>query len=352
MIRVVALFSGSLASRIAARLVEQHPDVESVCLLHFRSPFSREPEDLRCLAKSEWPGTTLRTQSLKREYRRLVDTRCSGDFSLAESCVRCRRLLLQRAEKYMARTEAEFLVTGEIPEANGVSRQSMEQLSSDSGLEGRVLRPLCSKSPLRIPTDLRTWSKLTGSGRCADTGPWLRKMAVALGLDPRDEMSSAIRCKLTQPGFGARVARLFSEPGFSLNELRLLDFPTFYGIRPDTKVVVASNEQEKRELQNLFLPTDLRVYTAAPHGPMTLVRTAWKDRTVAGRDAVIELAARITATHIVGETNMLRPIYYRFENENERLLMNVLPFSSCEHIAALEDVDVVPLDAEAQVAVG
>jgi len=348
--RVLALFSGSLASRIAARLVQQHPDVESVCLLHFRSPFSREPEDLRCLAKSEWPGTTLRTQSLKREYRRLVDTGYSGSFSLSESCERCRRLLLQRAEKYMARTESQYLVTGEILGANGVSKEAMAQLAVECGLEGRVLRPLSSKSPMRIPVDLRTWGRLTGVNRREERGPWLQKMAEALGMDPQDEMASSTRCKLTLPGFGSRVARLFNEPGFSLNELRLLDFPTFYGISPDTKVVVATNEQEKRELQNLFLPTDLRVYTAAPHGPMTLVRTAWEERSTVGRETVIELAARITATHIDGESNMLRPIYYRFENQNERLLMNVLPFASCEHIATLEGVDVVPLNA-AQIAV-
>lgn len=252
----------------------------------------------------------------------------------------------------MARTESEYLVTGEILGWNGVSREAMEGLAAECGLEGRVLRPLCSKSPMRVPSDLRTWARLTGADRSDDPDPWLKRMAESLGLDPHDEMASSLRCKLTLPGFGARVARLFNEPGFSLNELRLLDFPTFYGIRPDTKVVVASNEQEKRELQNLFLPTDLRVYTAAPHGPMTLVRTGWNDRSAAGREEVIELAARITATHIPGESNMLRPIYYRFENQNERLLVNVLPFPSCEDIATLEGVDVVPLDAAPVAVVG
>ena len=345
MIRVLALFSGSLASRIAARLVQQHPDVESVCLLHFRSPFSREPEDLRGLAKSEWAGSAFRTQSLKREFRRLIDLDCSGGFKLAESCAKCRHLLLHRAAKYMERTGAEYLVTGEIPGLHGVSGETLQHLEDECGLSGKVLRPLFARTPSRLPANLKSWAKCSGTLRDPDRDPWLERLAESMGLDISDTMSSSARCKLTLPGFGERVTRLFSEPGFSLNELRLLDFPLFYGIRPDTKLVVAMNEQEKRELQNLFLPTDLRVYTAAPHGPMTLVRTGWNERSVGGREEVIEIAARITATHIDGDSNMLRPIYYRFENQNERLLVNVLPFGSCDQIADLEGIDVVPLCA-------
>lgn len=351
MIRVLSLFSGSLASRIAARLVERHPEVESVRLLHFRSPFAQEPEDLRGLAKSEWPGVTLRTQSLKREYRRLVDTGCAAVFDLADSCLKCRRLLLLRAARYMERTDCQYLVSGDILGMHGIGAEEMTALTDETGLSGRILRPLCSRSPMRIPADLRTWTRLSGCRKDTDPELWLRRLAEGLDLDPHDEMASRVRCKLTFPGFGERVTRLFNEAGFTLNELRLLDFPIFYAVRPDTKIVVAMNEQEKRELQNLFLPTDLRVYTAAPHGPMTLVRTGWNARDAAGRDEVITMAARITATHIGCDSSAPTPIYYRFENEDERLLMNVAPFASSAQIALMDEVDVVPMD-EASVAVG
>ena len=134
-----------------------------------------------------------------------------------------------------------------------------------------------------------------------------------------------------------------------MNELRLLDFPLFYEVRPDTKIVVAILEHEKRELQNLFLPQDLRVYPAAPHGPMTLARTAWDEKSGQEREDVIRLAARVTATHQICGAEAPVPIYYRFENENERQLINVLPFASSSEIAVQDGVEVVPLESRSVV---
>jgi hypothetical protein len=62
---------------------------------------------------------------------------------------------------------------------------------------------------------------------------------------------------------------------------------------------------------------------------------------------VIRLAARITATHVDGDGTAPIPIYYRFENEDERVLVNVSPYASCSEIAVLDGVEVVPLDGAA-----
>jgi adenylyl- and sulfurtransferase ThiI len=113
--KVLSLFSGSLASRVATRIVEQHPDVDCVYLLHFRSPFSREFEGLRQLVRAEWPHTIFRTQSIKKEYRRLVEVTDDGEFSLPLSCYNCRKLLFAKAARYMERIGAEYIVSGEIP---------------------------------------------------------------------------------------------------------------------------------------------------------------------------------------------------------------------------------------------
>ena len=171
-------------------------------------------------------------------------------------------------------------------------------------------------------------------------------LAEYLDLDPADPLSSEHRCKMTMPGFGERVVNLFAEEGFTLNALRLLDFELYYKVRPDIKIVIARNEQEKRDLQNLMLPQDLRVYPSMPHGPMTLVRAGWSDRTLAERAEIIELAARITATHTEYADGVSIPIYYRFENEDETLLVNARPYGSYDEIAQLEPVEVIPRPRE------
>jgi len=332
-------------------MVERHPEVESVCLLHFRSPFAAEPEDLRQLVREEWPGVPLRTQSLKREYRRLIDWGAfGGSFSLTQSCLSCRRLLISRAKRYMERIGAEFLVTGEMLGERGVGTSEMTDMSESLGVGGQVLRPLCSRAVGSEPEQLSSWAKLSNvRRRPANARSAVQELAAGFGIEPRDPMACQSRCKLTLPGFGDRVAHLFHETGFTLNELRLLDFPLFYEVRPDTKIVVAILEHEKRELQNLFLPQDLRVYPAAPHGPMTLARTAWDEKSGQEREDVIRLAARVTATHQICGAEAPVPIYYRFENENERQLINVLPFASSSEIAVQDGVEVVPLESRSVV---
>jgi len=341
--KVLSLFSGSLASRVATRLAQRHPDVESVCLLHFRSPFAREPEPLRQLVREEWPGVLFRTLSLKREYRRLVECERGAPFALTESCISCRSLLLARAVRCMERMAVDYIVTGDVVGENGVGRRDLVNLSEAFGLADRILRPLCADDPGDLDRDLSKWATVaSGRGRRSTYG-LVASLAEDLELELRDPLSSPNRCKLTLPGFGDRVAHLFHEPGFTLNELSLLDFPWYYEVRPGTKIVVTVDDQEKRELQNLFLPQDVRVYPAAPHGPMTLVRTPWRLKDARETEDVIRLAARITTTHLGLTDGSPVPVYYRFEDGNERHLVNVLPFSSREEIALLDGVDVVPL---------
>lgn len=344
MIKVLSLFSGSLASRVATRLVERHPEVEAVHLLYFRSPFASDLEDLRQLVKEEWPGVGFRTQSLKKDYRRLVDVVSGGEFSLAESCLNCRVLLYARARRYMDRIGAQYAVTGDIPWRYGVPPQALGALTERMGLGSRILRPLFQNGTALEATELATWAKLPEfSDAVYDWNGALERTASKLGLSEQDPMGSCGRCKLTTDGFGKRVANLFGEAGFTLNALRLLDFPVYYKVAPDIKIVVARDEEEKRELQTLFLPQDLRMYPATPHGPMTLVRSDWSCKSGEERQDVIEIAAQITAMHARLDPDVAVSVYYRFESDDDTMLVNVNPFESIEKIAQVERVEILPL---------
>jgi hypothetical protein len=340
--KVLSLFSGSLASRVATRLVEQHPDVDCVYLLHFRSPFSREFEDLRQLVRSEWPHAIFRTQSIKKEYRRLIEITDDGKFSLPLSCHNCLSLLFAKATRYMERIGAEYMISGEVPGHSARATKRLRDVARDLGVDGRILRPLCAGSSRRRGLD--RWANRDGNGSQPRGGSAaLEKLAERVGVDAADPMAACNRCKLRTPGFGERVASLFGEPGFTLNALRLLDFPLFFKVSPDVKIVLARDEQEKKELQNLFLPQDLRVYPATPHGPMTLVRADWVKRSGADQQMVIEVAARITGTFAGPKPTETIPIYYRLESEDETHLVNVHPFDDEREISTIEGVERIPL---------
>ncbi len=345
MAKVLVLFSGSLASRVAATLAQRHPDVSSVQLLHFRSPFAAETEELRDLVREEWSGTVLRTQSLKREYRRFVESDAEA-FSLRQACIQCRALLVARSVRYMERVGGDFLLTGERLGRHGLGREEMGWLADRCGVQGRILRPLCFR-PGRGSADLETWTRLDGAGSpYAMDDEDLAGLAADLHLRSGNRMGSCGRCKLTVPGFGERVANLFAEEGFTLNGLRLLDFALYYKIEPGAKVVLAVLEEEKRELQNLFLPEDLRVYPSTPHGPMALVRANWEERTSAERARIIELAACITATHTSGGRFASVPIYYRLESDDETLLVNAKALGSADELLEIAGVQGMALLAE------
>jgi len=244
----------------------------------------------------------------------------------------------------MERIEADYVVTGDVLGHHGLHADDLAWVSDHLGLTSRILRPLCGDSFLVMPDTLAEWSHLSRNRH----RPWasadrLAEIAIVLGLEPRDPMGSCLRCKLTLAGFGDRVANLFGETGFTLNALRLLDFPIYYKVAPDIKIVVAHEEQEKRDLQNYFLPQDLRVYPATPHGPMTLVRTDWDRKSMEEKRSIVVIAARITATHANADCSSVVPIYHRFESDDDTLLVNVLPFESREEIALVESVEIAPL---------
>jgi len=348
-VKVLSLFSGSLASRVATKLVERHPQVSSVQLLYFRSPFSRECENIRQLVKSEWPRTTFRTQSIKKDYQDLIALTDEGKFSLSGSCRNCQSLLLSKTVRYMERVEAEYVVTGCLPGSHGLTIQDVSSIAAKEGLEGRILNPLLSKYPLRLPDDLSSWAD-EPQQTCGSEGieEFVLSAAYELGLDLTDSAKSESRCKLMLPGFGERVAALFEEEIVTLNALCLLDFPMYLKADPDLRIVLAFDENEKRELQNYFLPQDLRLYPATPHGPMTLLRTNWATKSEIERKQIIEFVAKLTATYarVSGLTTI--PVYYRLESEDERQLLNVEPFASVEELEGRDDLELIPLGVPAQ----
>ena len=345
MVKVLSLFSGSLVSRVAAKLVERHPDVGSVQLLHFRSPFSRECEELRQLVRSEWPRSSFRTQSVKKDYKDLIALTDGGEFSASGSCQRCQSLLLARAIRYMDRIGADYLVTGFVPEKRGLSANDMMDLIRAERLEGRVLTPHLKRRTRSIPSKIDRWAiDVNDAVWSPNMEASCLTLAEEMGLQPEDPAGSDCRCKLTTPGFGDRVAALFNEKVVTLNALCLLDFPMYMKADPDLQIVLAFEEDEKRELQNYFLPQDLRVYPATPHGPMTLLRTNWETKTPAEKREIVEFIARLTATYACPQEGSTIPVYCRLESEDERQLMNVEPYGSIEELEKTSGLTFIPLE--------
>ncbi len=329
MAKAVALFSGSLASILAVELVRREPAVEEIKLIHFRSPFFRDYEPIKELARSLW-DFSFRSQSLKKDFYGLSGRPAeSEEDCLAHTgCFGCRKLMLRRGLRYMKKVGADFLVTGEIIGRRGLGLTELEELTRQLGAEGRVLRPLSAHLlPETLPERAGWVRRKRLFGLYEDhngIGTRLRELATALGLPRVEDFPAERRCKLTQPFFSQRLEDLLQEKEFTLNSLELLEFPLYYKKPPDVKIVLGRDDEEKRRLQNFFLPEDLRLYVPVNGGPIALVRTNWAEKSPEDVWEIIELAARITAAH-AGVKSRKVQAKYRFENGTETYQINVTP---------------------------
>ncbi|MFQ6117899.1 MAG: hypothetical protein ACE5LQ_06500, partial [Candidatus Bipolaricaulia bacterium] len=295
MARAVVLFSGSLASIIATRLLLAEEGIEEVRLLHFRSPFFRHYQPIKELAQGLW-NLSFRSQSLKKEFHEQSGLD-SGPYRLQLSCLGCRRLMLRKGLRYMKRVEADFLATGEVLGRRGLGLFELEEVTREIGAEGLVLRPLSAKLLPETVPEREGWVNrdhlLALQEGCGDG---LHPLAEELGVAVED-FPAEQRCKLTQPYFGQRLGDLLHESDLTINSLELLDFPFYYKKAPDVKIVLGLDDEEKRKLQTFFLPEDLRLYVPIQEGPMALVRTNWEMKSPKDIEEIIELAARIAVAH-------------------------------------------------------
>lgn len=328
MAKAVVLFSGSLASLLATRLVLQEPGVSDVKLLHLRSPFFRDYDRSKGLAQ-RFLNNSFRSQSIKKDFKELANMSDHGGYAMKNCCTSCRQLMLSKAARYMRKVGADFIVTGEIVGTRGLEASDVQRLTAQIGLEDLVLRPLSAQHlPLTL-AERQGWverSHLLGLSD-AERQTRLPQLARQWGIES-EGFSAEQRCKLTHPHFGQRLEDLLKEDCFTMNTLELLEFPRYYKRPPDVKIVLSTSDEEKRRLQDFFLPEDLRLYVPSAAGPMALVRANWKSKSEPEIFEIIELAARIAVTH--SKVSCARGIQtnYRFENSQETRRINVTPFQS------------------------
>ncbi len=331
MVRAVSLFSGSLASIVATKLVQGMPQVEEVHLLHFRSPFFRDYDRTKELGKQLFQGS-FRSQSVKRDFVELTNIPHNGGYNRRSCCMGCRRLMIRKALRYMKKVGADFLITGELVGARGVGAEDIQELTGEAGAEDRVLRPLSARLlPPTLPEREGWVDRERLYGLTHDQRDELKKIAEGLGIRVED-FPAERRCKLLLPYFGRRLEDLLQEQHLTLNGLELLEFPLYYKKPPDVKIVLGCSKEEKRRLQNFFLPEDLRLYVLTGDGPMALVRANWREKSPEQVLEIIELAARITAMHANVDPCRRVPASYRFEHSQETHRIHIVPFASEEEL--------------------
>lgn len=317
----VALFSGGLDSALSILLILQQ-NIE-VTALTFMTHFGCDLGDRSSCGSNPYPtaekyGFNVKLMHLGQKFVDIVVDPKHGRGANMNVCVDCRILMLKEAAAYADMIGADFIITGEVMGQRPFSqvKPKMELVLRQSGLEGRLLRPLSAK--LLPPTDaeksgLVDREKLEGiMGRSRK-----RQIELAKQFDLDDYPSPASGCLLTDSNYSNRLRDLIAHTErLSFNDLNLLRVGRHFRLNDSSKLIVGKNEADNRSIMGQLQPYHFKLEAPEVGSPVSLLIGA-------PDQSIIETAARITARYSSGRHDKL--VRVQIENENKSYSLDVPP---------------------------
>ncbi len=294
-VRVVSLFSGGLDSSLAILLMlRQNVEVHAVMFLtHFgcsiadRSSCSHNPYPV-----AEKFGFDVKVCHLGEKFVEMVRNPKFGYGKNLNPCIDCRILMLNEAKYVMERIGAEAIITGEVLGQRPMSqlRNSLNLVERETGLRGRLLRPLSAR--LMKPTIPEIEGKIDRDGLEAISGrSRKRQMELAEELGLEDYPTPASGCLLTDPNYTRRLRDLLKHSSvIDFNSLNLLKVGRHFRFSPEAKIIVGRNEEDNKKIESYRQRDDIVFEARETGSPITILQ----GRAVA--DA-IRFAARTTARY-------------------------------------------------------
>ncbi len=304
-VKAIGMLSGGLDSTLALALVKrQGIEVKAV---NFYTGLCITETQRRKGGRAD--GTVPRNEALRAaadlevdiEY---VDLSESGYLDVivaprwgyganANPCVDCRVFMMQRAREIMRRDGADFVFTGEVlgQRPKSQRRDTLRTVERESGLEGRLLRPLSAK--LLEPTipereglvDRERLEAVSGRSR-------QRQMELARELGITDWPQPAGGCcYLTDESFARKFFDILDaregrgEPrSIARDDIVLLSTGRHFRLSPRAKLVVGRSEVENALLEG-HAQGRSRLEALGVTGPVALVEgePTWEERILASR---------------------------------------------------------------------
>ena len=291
----IALFSGGLDSALAILLILRQ-DIE-VTALTFMTHFGCDLGDRSSCGSNPYPtaekfGFNVKLMHLGQKFVDIVKNPRFGRGRNMNVCTDCRILMLNEARELMEMVGADFIITGEVLGQRPMSqvRDKMNLIVNQTGLKGKLLRPLSAK--LLPPTeaelsglvDREKLEGISGRGRKRQL-----EMAREFGLE--DYPSPASGCLLTDVGYSNRLRDLLANTEhITFDDLNLLRVGRHFRLDRDTKVIVGRNEQDNNLILAYKQPQHYHLEALDVGSPVTLLIGN-------GSEENLKEAARITARY-------------------------------------------------------
>ncbi len=294
MAKAILLLSGGLDSTLVGKLLLQMGiEVEAV---NFVSPFCCcSPKSLGCSAArraADRLGIQVRVFTCGQDYLDIMKRPRFGRGSCMNACLDCRIHMFCRAREYMTETGADFVATGEVLGERPMSqrRKAMELIEQESGLSGRVVRPLSARL---LPPSLAEQDGLVDRNqlKAIQGRRRLPQFELAKELGIKEYLCPAGGCLLTDPEFAARFKELLEQdPDFGLHDARLLRLGRHFRLPSGTKAIVGRDEQENAHIERAARTDDWLLLPHGVPGPSVLCRGSSAERD-------LQIASGLLATY-------------------------------------------------------
>jgi tRNA-specific 2-thiouridylase len=257
--KAIGLISGGLDSILALRVILDL-GIEVVAL-NMKTPFCTCDSGGKCYSQSvteEW-GVPLRRVYGGEDYVQMVKLPRHGYGKNMNPCVDCRIYLFSRAREIMEKEEVDFVFTGEVLGERPMSqrKEAMDLIERESGLKGKVLRPLSAK--LLEPTLAEIEGKIQREKLFDIQGRSRRpqlEMARRLGIN--EFPTPAGGCLLTDQNFARKIKDSFLYNEDSLRHVNLLKIGRHFRLPTGAKVIAGRDQKENEILMAMSFPSELK----------------------------------------------------------------------------------------------
>jgi tRNA U34 2-thiouridine synthase MnmA/TrmU len=209
----------------------------------------------------------------------------------ANPCVDCRIFMMRKAKEIMEAEGADFVFTGEVlgQRPKSQRRDTLRTIERESGLEGRLLRPLSAKLlPPTIPeregiVDRERLEAISGRSRQRQL-----ELARELGVSDFPQPAGGC-CYLTDESFARKFFDVLDareqageERRLAQEDVILLSTGRHFRLSPRAKLIVGRSEVENALLEH-HLPGRARLEAKGVLGPVALVEgePTWEERVLA-----------------------------------------------------------------------
>jgi tRNA-specific 2-thiouridylase len=306
--KAVALISGGLDSLLAVKVVqEQGIYVEGInfytgfCVeghTHaIRKKDQSKPKRNNALWSAEQLGIKLHIIDIIEEYKDIVFNPKHGYGANLNPCLDCKIFMVKKAMEWMNDKNFDFVITGEVVGQRPKSqrKETMPLIQEESGIEDRLLRPLCAKN---LPETLPEKEGWVDRQKLLDFSGRSRKPQITLakkfGFDDFAQPAGGC-CFLTDERYSVKLSDLWQSRGektYEIDDIMLLKVGRH--IRPDRhyKLIIAREEGEGKFLQGYRKQYDSLI-TTSHGGPLALIDGKLNEQE-------LQLAARIVARYSQG----------------------------------------------------